>query len=40
MKWIPFELRELTDEENTLYPEWNFIFDCPLPEVYKENENG
>ena len=32
MKWIPFELRELTDEEKILYPEWSFIFDCPLPE--------
>lgn len=36
MEWIPFELRELTGEEKILYPEWSFIFDCPLPEDGQE----
>ena len=36
IEWIPFEVRELTDEEKKIYPEWSFIFDCPLPEDGQE----
>lgn len=30
--WIPFKIRELTDEEKEEHPEWEFIVDCKLPE--------
>ncbi len=31
-RWIPFEARNLTDEEKEEHPDWDFIFDCQLPE--------
>ena len=34
--WIPFKKRPLTDEEKQEYPDWTYIFDCPLP--YDEEE--
>lgn len=30
-KWIPFTTRELTEEEREENPEWDWVFDCPLP---------
>lgn len=36
IEWIPFKVRELTDEEKKIYPELCFIFDCPLPEDGQE----
>lgn len=30
-EWIPFTKRPLTDEEKEEYPDWVYIFDCPLP---------
>ena len=30
--WIPFKVRDLTDEEQKEHPEWEFIVDCKLPE--------
>lgn len=36
IEWIPFKVRELTDEEKNMYPEWDYIFDCPLPEDEQE----
>lgn len=35
-EWIPFKKRPLTDEEKQEYPDWTYIFDCPLP--YDEEE--
>lgn len=34
--WIPFKKRPLTDEEKQEYPDWTYIFDCPLPEDEEE----
>lgn len=31
-KWIPFHKRELTEEEQEMYPEWSYYLDCELPE--------
>lgn len=31
-EWIPFTKRLLTDEEKQEYPDWTYIFDCPLPD--------
>ena len=31
-KWIPFRKRELTEEEQEMYPEWSYWLDCELPE--------
>lgn len=30
-KWIPFTMRELTDEEREENPEWDWVFTCKLP---------
>ena len=35
-EWIPFKKRPLTDEEKQEYPDWAYIFDCPLPEDEEE----
>jgi len=35
-RWIPFKKRPLTDEEKEEYPDWAYIFDCPLPEDEEE----
>lgn len=34
--WIPFKKRPLTDEEKQEYPDWTYIFDCPLPDDEEE----
>ena len=34
--WIPFKTRPLTDEEKQEYPDWTYIFDCPLPDDGEE----
>lgn len=34
--WIPFKTRPLTDEEKQEYPDWAYIFDCPLPDDGEE----
>lgn len=34
--WIPFKTRPLTDEEKQEYPDWTYIFDCPLPDDEEE----
>jgi len=34
--WIPFKKRPLTDEEKEEYPDWIYIFDCPLPDDEEE----
>ena len=34
--WIPFKKRPLTDEEREEYPDWAYIFDCPLPDDEEE----
>lgn len=30
-EWIPFTMRELTDEEREENPEWDWVFTCELP---------
>ena len=35
-EWIPFTKRPLTDEEKQEYPDWAYIFDCPLPDDEEE----
>ena len=35
-RWIPFKKRPLTDEEKQEYPDWTYIFDCPLPDDEEE----
>ena len=35
-RWIPFKKRPMTDEEREEYPDWAYIFDCPLPEDEEE----
>ena len=35
-EWIPFKKRPLTDEEKQEYPDWTYIFDCPLPDDEEE----
>ena len=35
-EWIPFKKRPLTDEEKEEYPDWIYIFDCPLPDDEEE----
>lgn len=35
-EWIPFTNRPLTDEEKEEYPDWIYIFDCPLPDDEEE----
>ena len=35
-KWIPFRKRELTEEEQEMYPEWSYWLDCELPEDGEE----
>ena len=35
-EWIPFTKRPLTDEEKQEYPDWTYIFDCPLPDDEEE----
>lgn len=35
-RWIPFKKRPMTDEEREEYPDWVYIFDCPLPEDEEE----
>ena len=35
-KWIPFHKRELTEEEQEMYPEWSYYLDCELPEDGEE----
>ena len=35
-EWIPFTKRPLTDEEKEEYPDWIYIFDCPLPDDGQE----
>ena len=35
-EWIPFTKRPLTDEEKEEYPDWIYIFDCPLPDDEQE----
>lgn len=35
-EWIPFTKRPLTDEEKEEYPDWIYIFDCPLPDDEEE----
>ena len=35
-RWIPFKTRPLTDEEKQEYPDWTYIFDCPLPDDEEE----
>ena len=35
-RWILFKKRPLTDEEREEYPDWAYIFDCPLPEDEEE----
>ena len=30
-EWIPFTMRELTDEEREENPEWDWVFTCKLP---------
>ena len=34
--WIPFKKRPLTDEEKQEYPNWAYIYDCPLPDDEEE----
>lgn len=36
MKWIPFTMREITEEEKEYFSDWDYILDCPLPENYEE----
>lgn len=31
-QWIPFTMREPTEEEREMFPDWDFVFDCQLPE--------
>lgn len=35
-QWIPFHKRELTEEEQEMYPEWSYYLDCELPEDGEE----
>lgn len=35
-KWIPFTMREVTAEEKEVYPEWDSILDCKLPDDGEE----
>lgn len=35
-EWILFKKRPLTDEEKQEYPDWTYIFDCPLPDDEEE----
>lgn len=32
VKWIPFNTRALTEEEQDEHPEWDCILDCELPD--------
>ncbi len=32
MKWIPFSVRDLDEEEQAEYPEWDWILEGELPE--------
>ena len=34
--WIPFRVRELTEEEKQMHPDWLFMYDCQIPEVNQE----
>ena len=31
-RWIPVKVRPLTDEEKKLYEEYEFMYDCKLPD--------
>lgn len=35
-QWIPFHKRELTEEEQEMYPGWSYYLDCELPEDGEE----
>ena len=35
-QWIPFEVRELTDEERERHPDWEWILDGDIPEDGQE----
>lgn len=35
-KWIPFQVRELTDEEREEHPDWGWIIDGDVPEDGQE----
>lgn len=35
-RWIPFTMREVTAEEKEVYPEWDSILDCKLPDDGEE----
>lgn len=35
-QWIPFQKRELTEEEQEMYPEWSYYLDCELPDDGEE----
>ncbi|MGT2926881.1 hypothetical protein [Streptococcus cuniculipharyngis] len=35
MEWIEIKTRPLTDEEEELYPFADFMFDCPVPDVFE-----
>lgn len=34
--WIPFVMREMTEEEKETYPDLCFMFDCQIPEDGQE----
>ena len=35
-QWIPFTMREMTEEEKEEYPDWDYIIDSPLPDNGEE----
>lgn len=35
-EWIPIKTRPLTEEEKEEYPDWSFMYDCPMPEDEQE----
>ena len=39
-RWIPVKVRPLTDEEKKLYEEYEFMYDCKLPDDCQQDSQS